>query len=114
MQSLKLSPFLITHFDCVNVTWDFFFTWFQSRMHWSRMERWLQQRCEEVHPGYGDGGILRVLGYQWRVLRFNDDTRQSTAKVMLAYNQNKPDLVYLMQQPHCLAVPCTLLNLYLM
>lgn len=58
-----------------------------------------------MHPGYGDGGILRVLGYQWRVLRFNDDTRQSTAKVMLAYNQNNPDLVYLMQQPHCLAVP---------
>ncbi|XP_061355388.1 uncharacterized protein LOC133299911 [Gastrolobium bilobum] len=76
-----------------------------SRMHWSTMERWLQQRCEEVHPGYGDGGNLRVLGYQWRVLRFNDVTRQSTAKVMAAYRENKPDCVYLMQQPHCLAVP---------
>lgn len=78
-------------------------------MHWSRMERWLQQRCEEVHPGgYGDGGgNLRVLGYQWRVLRFNDVTRQSTAKVMVARRENKPELVYLMQQPHCLAVPCT-------
>ncbi|KAJ1401677.1 S-adenosyl-L-methionine-dependent methyltransferase [Sesbania bispinosa] len=75
------------------------------RMHWSRMERWLHQRCEEVHPGYGDGGNLRVLGYQWRVLRFNDVTRQSTAKVMAFHRENKPSLVYLMQQPHCLAVP---------
>ncbi|TKY53667.1 hypothetical protein E2542_SST25208 [Spatholobus suberectus] len=76
-----------------------------SRMHWSGMERWLQQRCEEVYPGYGDGGKLRVLGYQWRVLRFNDVTRQSTAKVMAAYRENMPGVVYLMQQPHCLAVP---------
>lgn len=76
-----------------------------NRMHWSKMERWLQQRCEEVHPGYGDEGNLRVLGYQWRGLRFNDVTRQSTAKVMLTYRENKPELVYLMQQPHCLAVP---------
>ncbi|XP_020227143.1 uncharacterized protein LOC109808518 [Cajanus cajan] len=76
-----------------------------SRMHWSGMERWLQQRCEEVYPGYGNGGRLRVLGYQWRVLRFNDVTRQSTAKVMAAYRENTPGVVYLMQQPHCLAVP---------
>ncbi|XP_027364029.1 uncharacterized protein LOC113871253 [Abrus precatorius] len=76
-----------------------------SRMHWSKMERWLQQRCEEVHSGYGDGGNLRILGYQWRVLRFNDVTRQSTAKVMLSYRENKPGSVYITQQPHCLAVP---------
>lgn len=76
-----------------------------NRMHWSKMERWLQQRCEEVHPGFGNEGNLRVLGYQWRVLRFNDVTRQSTAKVMLTYRENKPEVVYLMQQPHCLAVP---------
>lgn len=79
-------------------------------MHWSKMERWLQQRCKDLHPRYGDGGNLRVLGYQWRVLRFNDVTRQSTAKVMAAYWENKPESVYLMQQPHCLAVPCTFLN----
>ena len=59
---------------------------------------------------YWDAGKLRVLGYQWRVLRFNSVTRQSTAKVMAAYQENKPDSVYLMQQPHCLAVPCTFLN----
>lgn len=76
-----------------------------SRMQWSKMERWLQQRCEEVHPGFGDEGNLRVLGYQWRVLHFNDVTRQSTAKVMVTCWENKPELVYLMQQPHCLAVP---------
>jgi hypothetical protein len=74
-------------------------------MEWLKMERWLQQRCEEVHPGYGGEGNLRVLGYQWRALRFNDVTRQSTTKVMLTCRENKPELVYLMQQPHCLAVP---------
>ncbi|KAK7393643.1 hypothetical protein VNO78_22202 [Psophocarpus tetragonolobus] len=76
-----------------------------SRMQWSGTERWLQQRCEEVHPEYGEGGKLRLLGYQWRVLRFNDVTRQSTAKVMAAYRQDTPGVVHLMQQPHCLAVP---------
>ncbi|KAK7279179.1 hypothetical protein RJT34_24225 [Clitoria ternatea] len=76
-----------------------------SRMHWSRTERWLQQRCEDVHPGYGDAGKLKVLGYQWRVLRFNNVTRQSTAKVMATYREKEPGVVYLMQQPHCLAVP---------
>jgi len=76
-----------------------------SRMHWSGMERWLQKRCEEVQPGYGDGRKLSILGYQWRVLRFNDVTRQSTAKVMATYNENMPRVVYLMQQPRCLAVP---------
>ncbi|CAJ2677452.1 unnamed protein product [Trifolium pratense] len=76
-----------------------------NRIEWSKMERWLQQRCEEAHPGYGNEGNLRVLGYQWRALRFNDDTRQSTTKVMLTCRENKPELVYLMQQPHCLAVP---------
>ncbi|KAL1330312.1 hypothetical protein AAHE18_12G101600 [Arachis hypogaea] len=76
-----------------------------SRMHWPSVERWLQQRWEQVHVGYGDGGNLRVLGYEWRVLRFNHVTRQSTAKVMAVYNEDKPESVYLIQQPHCLAVP---------
>ncbi|CAL0303173.1 unnamed protein product [Lupinus luteus] len=76
-----------------------------SKTDWSKTEKWLQHRYEEVNPGYGDGGNLRVLGYQWRVLRFNDVTRQSTVKVMAAYQENKPGSVYLMQQPNCLAVP---------
>ncbi|MED6187522.1 hypothetical protein PIB30_077230 [Stylosanthes scabra] len=76
-----------------------------SRMHWPSVERWLQQRWEQVHVGCGDRGNLKVLGYEWRVLRFNDVTRQSTAKVMAAYQEDKPESVYLMQQPQCLAVP---------
>ncbi|KAF7837419.1 S-adenosyl-L-methionine-dependent methyltransferase superfamily protein [Senna tora] len=76
-----------------------------SRVCWSGMERWLQRRFEEIHPAYERGEHLRILGYQWRVLRFNDDTRQSAAKVMAAYQESKPDTIYCMQQPHCLAVP---------
>ena len=72
------------------------------------MERWLQERYAEVCPGSGCGDEerFRILGYQWRALRFNDDTRQSTVKVMSAYRQSEPALIFLMQQPHCLAVPC--------
>ncbi|GAU32152.1 hypothetical protein TSUD_68230 [Trifolium subterraneum] len=50
-------------------------------------------------------------GQKWKdgcsrgALRFNDVTRQSTTKVMLTCRENKPELVYLMQQPHCLAAP---------
>lgn len=77
------------------------------------MERWLQRRYEEIHPAYEHGERLRILGYQWRVLRFNDDTRQSAVKVMAAYQETKPDSVYLMQQPHCLAVPCTFFTIAL-
>lgn len=49
---------------------------------------------------------FKVLGYQWRVLRFNDDTRQSTVKVMAACQPSDPGSLILMQQPDCLAVPC--------
>lgn len=49
---------------------------------------------------------FKVLGYQWRTLRFNDDTRQSTVKVMAACQPSDPGSVILMQQSHCLAVPC--------
>jgi hypothetical protein len=51
-------------------------------------------------------GRFNVLGYQWRSLRFNDDTRQSTVKVMAACRTLQPSSVFYMQQPHCLAVPC--------
>ena len=49
---------------------------------------------------------FRVLGYQWRTLRFNDDTLHSTAKVMAAFKESDPGSIFLMQEPHCLAVPC--------
>lgn len=74
------------------------------------MERWLEERYAEVcSPGSGCGNEerFRILGYQWRALRFNDDTRQSTVKVMSAYRESEPASICLMQQPHCLAVPCT-------
>lgn len=74
------------------------------------MERWLEERYAEVcTPGSGCGNEerFRILGYQWRALRFNDDTRQSTVKVMSAYRESEPASICLMQQPHCLAVPCT-------
>lgn len=61
----------------------------------------------KLHPGCEDSGRFRILGYQWRTLRFNDNTRQSTAKVMAAYRLSDPGFVYIMQQPHCLAVPCS-------
>lgn len=56
-------------------------------------------------------GMFKVLGYQWRSLRFNDDTRQSTVKVMAACRALQPSSVFYMQQPHCLAVPCEIFNL---
>ncbi|XP_024005514.1 uncharacterized protein LOC18030304 isoform X2 [Eutrema salsugineum] len=50
-------------------------------------------------------GSFKILGYQWRSLRFNDDTRQSTVKVMAACRALQPSSVFYMQQPHCLAAP---------
>jgi hypothetical protein len=85
----------------------------QSEVHWPETERWLQRRHAEVRPGCEDEGRFRILGYQWRALRFNDDTRQSTAKVMAAYRESEPGSVFLMQQPHCLAVPCNPLTFFL-
>ncbi|GMY27037.1 S-adenosyl-L-methionine-dependent methyltransferase [Fagus crenata] len=76
-----------------------------SEMHWAGMERWLEQRYAEVRPGCEDDGRFKILGYQWRALRFNEDTRQSTVKVMAAYRQSEPASICLIQQPHCLAVP---------
>ncbi|KAM0988906.1 hypothetical protein FF1_012904 [Malus domestica] len=76
-----------------------------SVLHWASTERWLQQRYEEIHECRQHNERFRVLGYQWRALRFNDDTRQSTAKVLAAFRRSEPESIALMQQPHCLAVP---------
>lgn len=74
-------------------------------LHWPGTGRWLQQRYAEVCSGRKNEGRFGILGYQWRVLRFNDNTRQSTAKVMAAYQESEPESIFLMQQAHCLAVP---------
>ncbi|XP_034684715.1 uncharacterized protein LOC117913786 isoform X1 [Vitis riparia] len=76
-----------------------------SEIHWPGMERWLQERYAEMHPGSENNEKFRILGYQWRVLRFNDETRQSTAKIMAAYRESDPGSVFIMQQANCLAVP---------
>ncbi|KAA8527813.1 hypothetical protein F0562_035318 [Nyssa sinensis] len=73
--------------------------------YWLGTEKWLQQRYAEIHPGYEHSERFRILGYQWRTLRFNDDTRQSTVKIMAAYSESDPGSVYFMQQAYCLAVP---------
>lgn len=85
----------------------------QSEVYWSETERWLQRRHGEVLPGREHEERFRILGYQWRALRFNDDTRQSTVKVMAAYRESEPGSLCLMQQPHCLAVPCNFFHLLL-
>ncbi|WOL05764.1 hypothetical protein Cni_G14495 [Canna indica] len=72
---------------------------------WPDIERSIQERHEKIRSEVRDNGHLKILGYQWRVLRFNDNTRQSTAKVMAAYRKSDPGSLFLMQQPHCLAVP---------
>ncbi|XXG76978.1 hypothetical protein AAC387_Pa08g1227 [Persea americana] len=72
---------------------------------WPTMERWLQQRYAKIYPDSKHNEQFRILGYQWRVLRFNDTTRQSAVKIMATYKKSDPGSVYLMQQPHCLAVP---------
>lgn len=83
----------------------------QDKRYWARTENWLEQRYAEIHPGHKANGKFRISGYQWRTLHFNDDTRQSTVKVMTAYREEEPDVVCLMQQPHCLAVPCKFHNM---
>ncbi|XP_073111486.1 uncharacterized protein [Elaeis guineensis] len=72
---------------------------------WPTTERWLGQRYAKIHPEFEHDEEFRILGYEWRVLRFNGNTRQSTAKTMVAYRKSDPSSLYLMQQPHCLAVP---------
>ncbi|KAG7620299.1 S-adenosyl-L-methionine-dependent methyltransferase [Arabidopsis suecica] len=78
-----------------------------SRDSWGETEKWLEKRYMEIMPRDTEekSGRFNVLGYQWRSLRFNDDTRQSTVKVMAACRTLQPSYVFYMQQPHCLAVP---------
>ncbi|PSS35636.1 Methyltransferase-like protein [Actinidia chinensis var. chinensis] len=76
-----------------------------SRVHWPRTHKWLQQRYAEIHPDSDNSGQFKVLGYQWRTLRFNDDTRQSTVKIMSVCMERDPSSLYFMQQARCLAVP---------
>ncbi|XP_076899439.1 uncharacterized protein LOC143553298 [Bidens hawaiensis] len=79
-----------------------------SQSDWHQTEDVLRQRYAELHglhPNTFKNGLFRILGYQWRTLRFNDDTRQSTAKVMAAYHESDPGSIFLMQQPSCLAAP---------
>ncbi|KAM7485420.1 hypothetical protein LguiA_001429 [Lonicera macranthoides] len=76
-----------------------------NKIYWPKTERWLQQRYAEIYPGSKDDGIFRILGYQWRTLRFNDNTRQSTVKLMAACRESDAGHVYYMPQAYCLAVP---------
>ncbi|XP_071938141.1 uncharacterized protein [Coffea arabica] len=81
-----------------------------DNIHWHKTESWLQQRFAEIHPFCENNGF-KVIGYQWRTLHFNDDTRQSTVKIMAAYEKSNPASVFYMQQPHCLAVPCAVVHI---
>ncbi|XP_010527188.1 PREDICTED: uncharacterized protein LOC104804575 [Tarenaya hassleriana] len=76
-----------------------------SRDSWAETERWLGQRYMEIQPRDGGNERFKILGYQWRSLHFNDDTRQSTVKVMAACMGSQPGSVFFAQQPHCLALP---------
>ncbi|KAK9063044.1 hypothetical protein SSX86_016914 [Deinandra increscens subsp. villosa] len=76
-----------------------------NESQWYKTENWLSQRYAELSPRREHNAFFRILGYQWRTLRFNDDTRQSTAKVMAAYNKSDPGTIFLRQQAFCLAVP---------
>ncbi|KAL0744120.1 hypothetical protein Bca4012_085633 [Brassica carinata] len=76
---------------------------FPRRESWAETEGWLENRYMEIMGRQGEK--YKVLGYQWRSLRFNDDTRQSTVKVMAACRALQPNSIFYMQQPHCLAVP---------
>ncbi|XP_047317564.1 uncharacterized protein LOC124921010 [Impatiens glandulifera] len=73
-----------------------------SRLYWTETEKWLDQRYAELNLGHER---FKILGYQWRNLHFNDDTRQSTAKIMAAYRESDPGSVFIMQQANCLPVP---------
>ncbi|KAJ6790786.1 Uncharacterized protein M6B38_248380 [Iris pallida] len=72
---------------------------------WPAVERELELRYAKLHPESEQNQQFKILGYQWRVLRFNDNTRQSTTKVMAAYRKSDSASFYLMPQPHCLCVP---------
>ncbi|OVA10884.1 hypothetical protein BVC80_8879g27 [Macleaya cordata] len=74
-------------------------------VQWTGMEKWLRQRYGKIQAEDKHNAHFRILGYQWRVLRFNDITRQSTVKIMAAYRNSDPTSVFFMQQPDILAVP---------
>lgn len=97
--------------------YEYNFTWYshsqialmQDRLNWGKTEKWLEQRHHDIFPGSKNCGKLRVCGYEWRTLHFNDFTRESTVKVLVARREGEGDeaaSVCLMQQPRCLAVPC--------
>ncbi|KAK8636378.1 hypothetical protein V6N13_124124 [Hibiscus sabdariffa] len=56
-------------------------------------------------PGHEQSGNFKILGYQWCVLCLNDDTRQSTVKIMVAYWKTEPSSIFIMQQPQCTVIP---------
>ncbi|CAN6235594.1 unnamed protein product [Urochloa humidicola] len=73
--------------------------------HWPAMEGWLQERNARLYPKSAGADQFKILGYQWRVMRFNDHTRQSTVKVMTCYRTSGQRSLFLMQQPHVLPAP---------
>lgn len=74
--------------------------------NWPNIERELQQRWEREVKAGKDDESFRVMGFEWRVLRFNTVTRQSVAKVMLVAKDGDPSQLYFMQQPNCVAFEC--------
>ncbi|KAH6762564.1 S-adenosyl-L-methionine-dependent methyltransferases superfamily protein [Perilla frutescens var. hirtella] len=76
-----------------------------DRFDWGRTEKWLEQRCDRIIPGSKNGGKFKVSGYEWRTLHFNDFTRESTVKVLVAQREEEAASLCVMQQPRCLAVP---------
>ncbi|KAK6914155.1 Pentatricopeptide repeat [Dillenia turbinata] len=75
----------------------------EDQMYWLETERWLKQRYAEFHPCHEQNGNFRILGYQWCMLHFNDNTRYSTFKLMAA--ESDLGSLWFMPQAHCLAVP---------
>lgn len=73
---------------------------------WAATERALQERQSQLGFRAASHGQIKVLGYEWRVLRFNAITRQSVAKVMAVSNDKNPSEVFLVQQPNCIAFEC--------
>ncbi|GLJ53861.1 hypothetical protein SUGI_1150150 [Cryptomeria japonica] len=78
---------------------------FPTTEQWPVLEAKLQKKYERL-PGVREtNDRVRILDYQWRVLRFNNKTRESVAKVVFIHTDSQPNRVFLMQQPHCLAFP---------